>query len=328
MGGSALQASGYQIPPEALPYLSAEQIQMLGGSNQQNPVETFIQSLPPEIQSSPTAILQAASSDPSLAQAVIEKFDIPDAGSMTFENPYRAPLSEALLMGAKDVLIPYGAAMGAIALSGAGAGGTAAAGAGGQDLGALISEGMGPQGILAGGGLAPIGVGASMLPGGIPAIAQAAAAPGLAAMPDWASVLGPAADGLSPITVGQSILPGGTGQGVAAVNDAFAGAPLASMPDLSSVLGTAPSFSTPAGELDGAGNVIPGTENVPTGGGWFQDVLGKLGGALSSGVTLPGGYQQQGQDNSALMQMMQSLLQRQRIPTPQGPTGPRYRPYG
>jgi hypothetical protein len=116
---------GYQIPAAALPYLSAEQIQMLGGSNQQNPVDAFIQSLPPEVQSNPTAILQAASSDPSLAQAVAERFGL-DAGSMTFENPYRHPLSEALMQGAKDVLIPWGAATGAIALSGAGGGGAAA----------------------------------------------------------------------------------------------------------------------------------------------------------------------------------------------------------
>lgn len=160
--GLVYAITGYQLPPEAAQYLSAEQIQMLGGIQQPNPVDAFIASLPEEIRNDPYAILQAAAANPSMAQAVIEKFGIENAGDITFENPYRNSFTDFAIQAAKEVLIPWGAATGAIALTGAGAGAGAAA-AGTQDLGALISEGMGPQATLGiGGATATAGAGGGL----------------------------------------------------------------------------------------------------------------------------------------------------------------------
>lgn len=97
-----------EIPQGAL---SAEQYQLLASYGVQPsaapPVEQFVASMPG---ASPTEILQAASSTPSLAQAVIERFDIANAGDITFENPYRAGINEALVLGALEVLSGVGGA--------------------------------------------------------------------------------------------------------------------------------------------------------------------------------------------------------------------------
>lgn len=96
---------------DALPYLSAEQQQQLASYGAQPsavaPVDAFIAAMPG---ASSGEILQAASSTPSLAQAVIERLDIPNAGDITFENPYRAGINEALVFGALEVLSGIGGA--------------------------------------------------------------------------------------------------------------------------------------------------------------------------------------------------------------------------
>jgi hypothetical protein len=185
-----------------------------------------------------------------------------------------------------------------------GAGILALLGYGGAQAG-LFGGASGPGGYGAAGaaadGLTPIATGASTLPGGIPAIEGAASGAFGGAIPPLAGMSG-AVGGLSPITTGASMLPGGVPEVTAAGAAPFAGGEIPPMANMGSLF----------------------SERL-------RNALGSFGNALTSG-SLPevgGGYAQGGgMDNGALMQMMNQLLQRQRIQTPQGPMGPRYKPYG
>lgn len=93
------------IPPGAL---SAEQYQTLAQMGLEPrgpaPAQAFIESMPG---AAPVDILRAASATPSLASAVAERLGL-QGGSYTFGNPNRHSLSEALLMGAFEVLGGFG----------------------------------------------------------------------------------------------------------------------------------------------------------------------------------------------------------------------------
>lgn len=90
-----------EIPAGAL---SAEQLQTLEGMGAQvvtpNPVDALVASMPG---ASPAQLLQAAAGNTSVALGIAQRF-VPNAGSLTFENPFRHPLREALQVGAFTVL--------------------------------------------------------------------------------------------------------------------------------------------------------------------------------------------------------------------------------
>jgi hypothetical protein len=180
---------------------------------------------------------------------------------------------------------------------------------------------------------------AAMLIGG--GVLGAALGPGLGASGAGGGA-GGATAGLSEIGLpaGVGYLPGGTGvagAGASGVTAAFGGAPMASLPaalsspaSIGAFTGgaAAPAASGPI--YDGQGNEIPGMDysTPPTGMERFNDIIGKLGGTLGQMSSAPPGGAQGYGGGGELAQMMQALLQRQRIPTPQGPMGPRYKPYG
>lgn len=95
---------------DAIPYLSAEQLQQLAGygiePSSTPPAQAFIESM---AGSSPAEILQATGPNPSLSQAVAENLGL-TASDYTFENPFRADLKEFLLVGTGEVLTFTGGA--------------------------------------------------------------------------------------------------------------------------------------------------------------------------------------------------------------------------
>jgi hypothetical protein len=86
-----------KLPPELLP----------AAAQSSDPIAGFGAAIG---SNDPMTMLQAAGGNPSLQAGIIGRFDIPNAGAMTFENPFRHRINEALVLGAFEVISGLGGA--------------------------------------------------------------------------------------------------------------------------------------------------------------------------------------------------------------------------